>query len=353
MTTLGMIGAAGTLGRVAVRKLLQRDPNLSVLGLVRRSDDELQQLARCSLSAAGLFNDQALAELFAETDVVVNVAARNPTTPTADHAARDEFYAVNALGAAVVARAAAASGTPLLHFSSVAVYECASYRPAAALPEDEPMPGGPAALQDYYDWAVNLVNTTCAVADDMDSAVAGFRAAVRERHHDVAIPVYGLSKLIGERACLNTLRPVCCPRLSDVYGPGHESRGVVTDHLRALSSSDVVHVDLGFRSRVAFLYIDDVVDFISQCARGLAAGEQLPRVVNLPGTLVSRKQFCKHLRQLAAASGDAKVRLAPPADQTFDRRYRDDRLRRRFPNLRRTPLAEGLENTWSSFSRGA
>ena len=119
----GIVGASGTLGRVVVRHLLKCNAGNSVNALVRRPDERLGGLARCHLATGGIFDAGGIDELARNSDVVVNLAAKNPGSPGEDDANFRDFYAINALGAGVVAAASRRWHRPLIHFSSVAVYE--------------------------------------------------------------------------------------------------------------------------------------------------------------------------------------------------------------------------------------
>ena len=78
MTILGIVGAGGTVGRVLTKQLLAADKSLHVVALLRRADPELAQLPRCDVVEGGLFDCSALELTLKNSDLVINLAARNP-----------------------------------------------------------------------------------------------------------------------------------------------------------------------------------------------------------------------------------------------------------------------------------
>jgi dTDP-4-dehydrorhamnose reductase len=117
--TLLVLGAGGQIGRALVERGGSR-----VVGADR---------ARCDIRDAA-----AVDRLVAERDpsVVVNCAAF--TAVDAAERARAEAFAVNADGAAHVARAAARHGRPVIHLSTDYVYDGA--RPSAHREDEPPAP---------------------------------------------------------------------------------------------------------------------------------------------------------------------------------------------------------------------
>ncbi len=348
----GIAGASGTLGRVVAQRLLGTDPQAEVIGLVRRPDAALAGLSRCRLITGGVYDRQAVKDFVAGSDLVINLAARNPVHPVRDAAEAADFFAINALGAALLATACSTAARPLLHFSSVAVYEAGAATGATPAREDDPLPRLTAAADRFY---ADLIESTSQIAQHPRSAsdLERFRDTYDAAGFPQDAPFYALSKLMGETLTM-ALAPGCAAlRMSDVYGPGHESRGVVTDHLAALAVQTEVTVDFDFRATACFVYIDDVVRLTLKLAERLAAGTALPQVVNFCGAPLDEPRFADELRQLARRVGlQRDIRVAPAAGDKADRRYATGRLERLLPDFSATPFADGLLATWQSGAYG-
>ncbi len=349
MTTIGIIGASGTLGRVAVKSLLEANDDLEIRALVRRDDEDLAAVERCSLDTGGIFDFDALNALCERCDVVVNLAARNPKGQAKDLEDLDSFLLTNSLGAPAVARAAARFGTPLIHFSTVAVYETGKYKEAEFLTEGEPLPAGDELVGSYFRESVDFVDSL--LRGDARDVVGKWRVWCGSHPYPRQCSVYGLTKLIGEQAVLRLSDSVCCVRMSDAYGPGHESRGVITDHLAALKDDASINVNLDFRATASFICIDDIIRFISVLAAKMADGEPVPEVVNLVGPCLDENTLCDALKGLAnevalnrsfSTTGDRPGR--------FDRRYSTQVFSTSFPDCRVTPIDRGLMKTWTALS---
>lgn len=344
---IGIVGASGTLGRVTVASLLEQNPKALICALVRRPDAELSAMDRCHLLEGGIFDTSALDELARSSDVIVNLAARNPEGQERDLESLQEFLSANGLGAALVARAAAKYDTPLLHFSTVAVYETGAYRAGAYLEEHETLPAGDYAVVEYFKKAVKEL-TAKVPAEESDAGVmeAWLKFCSNESYPNQA-PVYGLTKLIGEQSVLNLIDKVICVRMCDVFGPGHESRGVITDHLSALRLKNHVQVNFDFRKTVSYIYIQDVVDFIGMATSSLVGGVEIPKVLNLVGDAIDEDGFYVELVNLSAVVGAGfNVSAAAARADSRDRRYSRERFRQSYPLVSETTLAKGLELTW-------
>ncbi len=162
-------------------------------------------------------------------------------------------------------------------------------------------------------------------------------------------PVYGLTKLIGEQAALRLSDNVSCIRMSDAYGPGHESRGVITDHLAALKDEASIIADLDFRATASFIFIDDIIRFISVLAARMMAGEVTPDIVNLVGPCLDEDQLCSELRGLADAVGLTRsVSAVDDRSGKLDRRYSTRLFGSEFPECATTSVAEGMRTTWAA-----
>ncbi|MEO0997159.1 MAG: NAD(P)-dependent oxidoreductase [Pseudomonadota bacterium] len=344
----GIAGASGTLGRVVVQRLLGADPDAEVVGLVRRPDAALAETDRCTLITGGVFDREAVREFVAGTDVVVNLAARNPVDPARDAAGAADFFAINALGAALLATACSTAARPLLHFSSVAVYEAGAAGGPEPAREDDPLPRLNAAADRFY---ADLIESTSEIAQHPRRAsdLERFREAYDTAAFPDDAPFYALSKLMGESLTVALAPGASAIRMSDVYGPGHESRGVVTDHLAALAAQREVVVDFDFRATACFVYIDDVVRLTLNLAERLATGTALPQVVNFCGAPLDEAGFADELRQLALRLGlQREFRVAPAAGAKADRRYATALFEQLLPDFSATSFGDGLLATWQS-----
>ena len=159
-----------------------------------------------------------------------------------------------------------------------------------------------------------------------------------------SLPVYGLSKLLGEAFALRTAQRVCAVRMSDVYGPGHESRGVVTDHLQALAAGRPFTVDFGFRSSIYFVYIDDVSELIAEIVNRCPNPGDLPGVVNFVGERIDEAKFADVLR---GTGGDVGIAVRDPDERPagVDRRYARALFEHSFRDFDFTPFADGIRTT--------
>ena len=167
-----------------------------------------------------------------------------------------------------------------------------------------------------------------------------------------AVPIYGLSKLLGEVLARRNAGKVCAVRMSDVYGPGHESRGVVTDHLNALRANDHVVVDFDFRSSVYFVYIDDVSRLIAEVAGGFLQNSDVPEIVNFVGDRLDEGRFADMLSSLETTKPSPSMSIGP-ADSTskVDRRYDGTVFKTSFPHFDMTSFERGLAATWANTQR--
>ena len=349
---IGIMGASGTLGRVFVRKLAESDLRHDVCCLLRKSDPDLERLAECIVAPEGVLSQDAVRRLARGRDVVINLAARNPEGQSADLANLSDFLAANAVGPALAAAICAAENKPLLHFSSVAVYETAAYEAGLELDERRPLPTLDEASVAYFDRArASLMQLTEDIADMTASKTTAAVEAMAASYPEHA-SVYGLSKLLGERAVVNSPVKSLCIRLSDVFGPGHESRGVIVDHLRATADSPQVEVNLDFRKTAYFIVIDDALSAALTLAEKLAEGEPMPPVVNLVGHRLDEPALAEALRRLTAGSTTVapQYKVAAATQFKFDRRYDSATMQRILPDFELTALDDSLARTWSALS---
>lgn len=352
--TIGIVGAAGTVGRVVVRKMLAWDPSLRIVALVRRKNAHLSGLKRCEPIEGDIFDPNALERLVGNSDLIVNLAARNPVGLDEDWAARGAFFLSNGLAAGLVAAAAERRQLPLVHFSTVAVYETAAYSRGRPLSEEEDMPHIGGDVADFYRQALDWLRRAISMA----AHPIGFRTLVDRYRKFLAdtpcprsAPIYGLSKLIGEQLTLEASLRLCCIRMSDVYGPGHESRGVVVDHLHRIERPATPVIDFGFRQGIYFIYIDDIARMLTLLVERLfRKSASVPKVINFCGRCIDSSGMHVHLSKVCRAHGiECRFEVAPTANRLFDRRYSNATFDRVFPGFERTPFGKGLELTFSAF----
>ena len=341
----GIVGASGTLGRVTARQLLQADENTHVNALIRRPDADLESLDGCVTYQGGIFDDDQLARFVDDSDVVVNLAAVNPAGDDEDRRIFRDFFLVNGVGAAAVAAACSRQRRPLLHFSSVAVYETNVGPADEVARESDPLPVGDAALCEYFERSLE------AIAAQFEShngpTTDALNPFVEEMSLPGVMPVYGATKLLGETLARRFAEKICVVRMSDVYGPGHESRGVVTDHLNALRSGGPVVVDFGFRSSACFVFIDDVSQLISAGVERLAGSGQVPEIVNFVGERQDEASFAQVLTSLRASKGQTITpQASTDSSVKADRRYDGTTLKRFFTDFKATPFGHGMRLTW-------
>lgn len=347
----GIIGASGTLGQVVVRQLLKLPETSEVIALIRQPDEDLDALDRCRSLIGGIFDEAQLAYLAAESDLIINLAARNPVDDDQDRQNYRDFFNVNALGAATVAAAAARHDKPLLHFSSVSVYEANSVEPNQTFTEESPLPDGHQRIVDWYQYLVATLRphfTSKTAPQTIGEISIVLNTFFDTNPLPETAPVYGLSKLAGEQIALEIAPAVLAVRMSDVYGPGHESRGVITEHLGALAARRSVTVDFGFRRGIYFLYIDDVGRLIATCAARRQEFGRLPNIVNFVGERVDETTFASVLR---STHGDAFIALGKNHKdwQKADRQYARSTFDHNFAHFGITSLTEGIRKTVGQF----
>ena len=208
---VGVIGASGTVGRMLVRYLAADPARHTVRSLIRRPDAEIARVSQLLVSPSGVLDNDSLRRFVDGLDAVVNLAARNPTGQTRDLQDVSGFMAANAVGPAFVAAACAERDVPLLHFSTVAVYETHAYEAAVELDEKRALPNLDESTVAYFDEVSALVR---ACVDSGSSAKAIDRVS-----YPTQASVYGLSKLIGERVVVDSGANAVCVRLSDGIRP--------------------------------------------------------------------------------------------------------------------------------------
>lgn len=353
MTRISVVGAAGAVGRTVVKQLLAADETIRVVALLRRYDAEFAGWDRCNVIEGGVFDSGALERTASTSDLMINLAARNPGGLASDWKARNEFFLVNGLGAGLVAAAAERHQMPLVHFSTVSVYETAAYVPGRLMAENEALPACGEKEEEFFERALAFLSG--CVGSERESSPGNallndFKKFLDTQVWPDSTPVYGLSKLLGETLTLNTCTRICCIRMSDVYGPGHESRGIVINHLTPLAERIPLFVDLGPRTSVYLLYIDDVTQLLRLLTERLQSTEhKLPRVMNFCGERIDSTAMCSHLIRLCSACRlQNAIGFLPRTGPHFDRRYSEDVFDQCFPDFDKTACPVGLRRTYDA-----
>ena len=348
MTALSIVGAAGSVGRPIIKYILDHDSSLRTFALLRRPDAELARLDRCEVVEGGIFDQRALERVVKDCDLVINLAARNPTSVDEDWASREDFFLLNGLGAGLVAEAAQRHQRPLIHFSTVSVYETAAYAAGHRMTESERMPCLGMEIADFYERTLRLLSERIAEQVSRfrtDLLADDFKQHLAQQSYPASTPIYGLSKLIGETLALQLCQSVCSVRMSDVYGPGHESRGLVIDHLNQLRFSNTATVDLSPRTGVYLVFVDDVARFLGLLVDRLLSNDAtVPRILNFCGERIDRAAMRSHLQDICDTRRlSCNVDTVAPTMPQFDRCYSSEVVDRRFPAFDKTDFGSGIQ----------
>ncbi len=342
---IGVTGATGCIGRMLVRHLL-RIPSVEVRALVRRPG--VRRQPGLSIRAGDLYARGALESLVAESDVVLHLAAQNPISAEEDRRQLATFLATNSFGTGAVAHLAREHDTPLIYTSSVAVYELGEGT-SGPIEEDESLPG----RRDTTAWSERALESLEGIVGGWASGrekdpLRAVNRILRDHPPPPSESVYGLSKFLGEQWVTPMAKGLVL-RLSDVYGPGHEARGILQEYLRQVLQGKPVTVDFGPRARVSFIYLRDVLLALLRSA--LLVKAPATPVINIANpTSVSQDQL-RHV--LLALDGRAPIAVqAPPASplpgstRPFATQHAE-----RLLGVRWTSLADGMRETLGYLDR--
>ena len=338
---------------MVTKQLLSADKSLQVLALLRGPVPELARLRRCHVVEGDLFDHGPLEQTIRSSDLVVNLAARNPGGEEEDWSAREEFFLLNALGAGLVAAKAEKYRLPLIHFSTVSVYETAAYVAGRQMTESDSMPCLGQEIGEFYERVLDYLAGRVTAADslaDNNSLRMGFKKHLAAQSYPRSTPIYGMSKLIGESLSLAVNGRTCSIRMSDVYGPGHESRGVIIEHLLQILHSATAIVDFGVRKCVYLLYIDDIRRLLAALVYRLLSNESgLPGILNFCGVRIDSTSMRSHLEKLCRARRlSLGVQASPLVRSQFDRRYSRVILDQFMPAFELTDFSTGLDKTFDA-----
>lgn len=252
---VGVTGASGCIGRMLVRQMSRMDA-LQARVLVHR--EPVGFTSGTTVVRGGLLARKPLESLIGRSDVILHLAARNPGLKPRRREHRWDYFVTNGLGTATVARLAQEHRTPLVYTSSVAVYELAA-EGTGPFREDEPLPGR-SVTGSWLSRALQDVGGLVEAWDNGDllDPRRAFAAFLDEDPPPDSESPYALSKILGEQL-VTSLTQGLALRLSDVYGPGHERRGILQDYLARMVRGEPVDLDLERRARVSFVYLGDVL----------------------------------------------------------------------------------------------
>ena len=159
---------------------------------------------------------------------------------------------------------------------------------------------------------------------------------------------YLASKLMGEVyvAHWDHLQKIsgCILRISSVYGPGMDERGLIATTARKLASGQAVSLRNGGSFGADMVYVDDVADAAIAALAGSVSG-----AVNVgSGQLSTARDIAYALAGLLGA--DEKLIQLEPAAVAPDTGFGalDITLARRELGYAPTPLRQGLALTWAS-----
>jgi nucleoside-diphosphate-sugar epimerase len=103
--------------------------------------------------------------------------------------------------------------------------------------------------------------------------------------------LYNTSKLMGEALVLTDERPTRVVRLSNVYGPGDQSRNFLTEVVRDALAQKHVVLRTSLESEKDYVSVDDVVEILPEIA---VRGDGVYNVAS--GVNVSNARIAEHLK---------------------------------------------------------
>lgn len=335
--TVAVTGATGCIGRMLIRHLSWKS-SVRVLALIRRGSGGFER--GVEVRRGDLFAREVLEALVADSDVVVHLAARNPTPATPDPRQAPKFFASNSWGTGAVAHLARAYEKPLVYTSTVTVYELGE-NGSALFEEGAPLP----TRGNTRAWTERAFEGLGRIVDSWASGgVHNPGEAVGQfLRNDPPPPenLYGLSKFLGERWVTRTPKGLTL-RLSDVYGPGHEARGILQEYLAGILEGTRVSVDFGPRARVSFVYLGDVLQALLRAAAG--GGAPGASIINVAHPANVTPEHLRDELLRLGSPGTVTVEDVPPPLPGSTRPFATDEAER-ILGLQWTPLAKGMRET--------
>ncbi len=208
---------------------------------------------------------------------------------------------------------------------------------------------------DAYDENAGMITNLCRVLQDSPplARVIFFSSAAvyGEEHHDVNITeetairptsYYGGAKFAGECLLRKTLEPrteVVALRPALVFGPGDGAMYGPSGFVRSALDSRTIALWGDGSERREFVYVEDVAEIVSRLVDHPFSG--VINVVN--GRSDTFQEVVGLIRYLVP---DLEVTTRPRSKSQVDHGFNNSLLRKLCPDLRFTPLAEAVENTW-------
>jgi UDP-glucose 4-epimerase len=295
-------GGCGFIGVNLVSRLAGRGARVRVLDNLSLGRREDVAPLGIDLRVGDIRDLALLGSACQEMDVVVHLAAHTRVVESVSHPELN--FEINAIGTMNVLRACREAGVKKVIFASTG---------GAILGEQEP--------------------------------------PVHEGMVPRPVSPYGASKLVGEAYCsafcgsfgLNTV----ALRFSNVYGPYSYHKGsVVAQFFRNLMQGEPLVIYGDGRQTRDFLYVDDLVDAVLLADKSETPGEVFQiasgRETSIKDLLAAMKEVLPGVK--------FDVRYEPARAGEILRNYASiEKARRLLGYAPRTPLDEGLRNTWRWF----
>jgi 3-dehydroquinate synthetase/nucleoside-diphosphate-sugar epimerase/predicted NBD/HSP70 family sugar kinase/MoaA/NifB/PqqE/SkfB family radical SAM enzyme/adenine/guanine phosphoribosyltransferase-like PRPP-binding protein len=216
MKNIAITGVLGDIGSNFARYLINKKHN--VMGLVRHEPvlfeekDSYANSEHYARKKGEILSKKSIEELLHNNDILYHFAA--VVGQDIDYASQAYVLAVNAFGAALLARIAKKNNVPpaIVYASSQRCYGI----------EDNP---------EVIEWMNKVtsgfdqkINDILLLTDEeIKEALISFSASMLEQYPlPKGVNIYDISKLLGEKF-LESLPNVVCVRISNVYGPGCHS----------------------------------------------------------------------------------------------------------------------------------
>jgi nucleoside-diphosphate-sugar epimerase len=280
LITFALTGATGAFGPTVCAAIKEKNANghLRVLTRYPSSDDSLNT----EFVEGDIMNVDLLDKLCSGADLLLHMAGENPSADNnLDFANRKRFIATNILGSLAVARAAKRHSLPLIHVSTVAVYELCS-RTQGIFYEDETFD-----LLERED--VHCFSERVRALRDGPELSSPILLEELVELFPKNVSVYGLTKLLGEPDLLKKSSAIIRP--SDIYGPGQ--RGIINNVVHNIQKSGQATIDLFPRGCFSPIFAQDAAAFITHLVI-----DYQPGIFNLCGpNTVTAAQLLEMLQQ--------------------------------------------------------
>lgn len=161
---------------------------------------------------------------------------------------------------------------------------------------------------------------------------------------DTAHPAYGypLSKhgaeFVCKTMCSQHAIPLLTLRLPGVYGPGDTHRGPVRSFIDAAMKGEAIHIHGDGNQRRDLLFVDDV----AQIVRAWRDNAMTLTANAVTGTSFTLNELADVIEECAGRKVERIYHEAPQYDLEFE----PSALLRHYPQLRFTPMRDGVRQTW-------